>query len=148
MKNNIAIDTFEAFHSLMHLYRAKMHKTLKKNENVLTHMEHKALGFFSDHEGATLSDLVAHSQKDKAQLNRLLRGLKEKGLIEEQKDAQDKRRIQLTITPAGRAIHATFKEESKEICQAAVDGLSIEEIDSLMQIINRIKNNLEHLPDE
>lgn len=148
MTTDVAIDTFEAIHSLMHLYRAKMHKTLKKNENVLTHMEHKVLGFFSDHEGATLSDLVIHSQKDKAQLNRLLRGLKEKGLIQEEKDAQDKRRILLTITPAGCAVHAAFQAESKIICQAAVDDLSSDEINALMQVIQRIKGNLEQLPDE
>lgn len=55
---------------------------------------------------------MQHSYKDKAQLTRLLKGLKEKGLIEETKDPVDKRRTLLTVTPDGIAIHQAFKIES------------------------------------
>lgn len=148
MPNNIALNTFEAIHSLMHLYRAEMHKSLKKDENTLTHMEHKTLGFFSANQGATLSDLVQHSYKDKAQLTRLLKGLKEKGLIEETKDPVDKRRTLLTVTPDGIAIHQAFKIESALICEQAIVGLAPEDIDSLLRITEQIKSNLEKIAEE
>jgi hypothetical protein len=66
-------DVLECMHAIMHLYRSTQHRSLRDGPNDLAHMEVKALGFFARHPGATQSELVAHSGRDKAQVARQIR---------------------------------------------------------------------------
>ena len=88
----------ESVHTLMHLYRAQQYRTLRDGTHELTHMEGKVLGFFGRHSGATQSELVAHAARDKGQLARVISALRERGLLEAQADAADKRILRLHLT--------------------------------------------------
>ena len=92
-------DVFERMHDLMHQMRHYLGRHAVHGGEV-SPLEGKALGFFSRHPGATLSDLVAHSGRDKGQLAKLVAGLRERGLLEAQVDPQDRRVTRLQI---GRA---------------------------------------------
>ena len=72
-----AAEVFETIHTLMHLFRAQQFRALRDGPAAVTHMEAKTLGFFARHPGATLSELVAHSGRDKAQVARLIAGASE-----------------------------------------------------------------------
>jgi DNA-binding MarR family transcriptional regulator len=104
-KVNQSEQVFDAIHSIMHLYRARQLRGLRDNPHELTHMEYKALGFFSRHPGATQGDLVAHSGRDKAQLARLLKGLRDKELLDAVAD-DDRRITRLTLSAAGKKCSA------------------------------------------
>jgi DNA-binding MarR family transcriptional regulator len=95
---------FEAIHDVMHLYRARQYRALRDAGHELTHMDAKVLGYFARHPGATQSDLAAHSGRDKAQLARLIRGLRDKGLLEARADDADRRSTRLDLTAQGRAL--------------------------------------------
>ena len=69
---DVADEVVESIHAVMHLYRARQYRTLREGPSDLTHLEGKVLGFFGRHPGATQSDLVAHSARDKGQLARLI----------------------------------------------------------------------------
>ncbi|MFY9510384.1 MAG: helix-turn-helix domain-containing protein, partial [Rubrivivax sp.] len=95
---------FEAIHTVMHLYRAQRHRgAADAGPQELTHMEHRVLGYFSRHPGATQSDLAAHSGRDKGQLARLIGGLRERGLLEARADENDRRSLRLQPTAQARA---------------------------------------------
>lgn len=142
-KVNQSEQVFDAIHSIMHLYRARQLRGLRDNPHELTHMEYKALGFFSRHPGATQGDLVAHSGRDKAQLARLLKGLRDKQLLEAVADENDRRITRLTLSAAGQQAFRSLHELGVQASGAAVSGMSAEQLSQLQVLLQQIRQNLE-----
>lgn len=140
---DLADEVFEAIHTLMHLYRARQQRALQAGPQALTHMEYKVLGFFAHHPGATQSALVAHSGRDKAQLTRLIRGLRDAGLLDAQADEADRRSVHLQLTPAGKALHEAARRHGRQATVQAVKGLSQEECRQLVTLLQKLRTNLD-----
>ena len=136
-------DVLEQMHGLMHLYRAQQLRVLRDAPLQVTHMEMKALGFFARHPGATLSDLVAHSGRDKGQLARLVAGLRERALLDATPDENDKRTVRLQPSAEGLAVHQALRRQSKKLAAVAVKGFSAEENERLRELLDRVRANLE-----
>jgi DNA-binding MarR family transcriptional regulator len=141
-KVNQSEQVFDAIHSIMHLYRARQLRGLRDNPHELTHMEYKALGFFSRHPGATQGDLVAHSGRDKAQLARLLKGLRDKELLDAVAD-DDRRITRLTLSAAGEKVFRSLHELGVQASGAAVSGMSADQLSQLQALLQQIRQNLE-----
>jgi DNA-binding MarR family transcriptional regulator len=142
-KVNQSEQVFDAIHSVMHLYRARQLRGLRDTPHELTHMEYKALGFFARRPGATQGDLVAHSGRDKAQLARLLKGLRDKELLEAAADDSDRRVTRLTLSAAGQAIFHSLNDLGVQASSIAVDGMSAEQLTQLQALLQHIRTNLE-----
>jgi DNA-binding MarR family transcriptional regulator len=142
-KVNQSEQVFDAIHSIMHLFRARQLRGLRDNPHELTHMEYKALGFFARHPGATQGDLVAHSGRDKAQLARLLKGLRDKQLLEAEADAADRRITRLKPSAQGLDIFNSLRELGAQASGAAVDGMTAEQLTQLQALLQQIRTNLE-----
>lgn len=138
-----AEDVVESIHAVMHLFRAQQHRALRDGPHDLTQMESKVLGFFSRQIGATLSDLVAHSGRDKGQLARLISGLRDKGLLEAKADEGDRRNLRLYLTADGTAIHQTLRRQGRRLSSLAVEGLSPLERQQLLEFLAKVRANLE-----
>jgi DNA-binding MarR family transcriptional regulator len=106
-------------------------------------MENKVLGFFARQPGATLTDLVAHSGRDKAQLTRLIRGLRDKGLLEARVDEGDRRSTRLQLTAEAVAIHDEVRRHSARLAALALDGVSDTEHAQLVALLDKVRANLE-----
>lgn len=143
METNLALRTFENIHSLLHLYRSQLHNAMKLMHKDLSHMECKALAYFAHNGGASQTDLVAFMQRDKAQLNRIIKILKEQGLLSEVKDPKDKRRSCLYVTEEGQSVYQTLSATRQQICDNLIVGLTVEELDTLDVLMNKLKTNLE-----
>lgn len=137
-----AQDVFESIHAIMHLYRARQMRTPAGAAPELTHMEGKVLGFFARHPGATLSDLVAYSGRDKAQLTRLIRGLREKELLVAQADEADRRSTRLRLSAGGEALHAQWHRVGAETAAQALEGVPEDERARLLALLERVRANL------
>lgn len=135
---------FDAIHKVLHRYRAAVAHELRDSGQALTHMEHRALGFFARMPGATLSDLVAHSGRDKAQLARLVRDLREKALLEATIDAHDRRVTRLSLSPAGQTLHEAMQARQHAIQARAVADFSPAECAQLAGLLEKILVNLEN----
>ncbi len=142
-KVNQSEQVFDAVHSIMHLFRARQLRGLRDNPHELTHMEYKALGFFSRHPGATQGDLVAHSGRDKAQLARLLKGLRDKQLLDATVDEADRRITRLALTPQGQKIFHSLNELGQQTAVDAVTGMSADQLTQLQGLLQQIRTNLE-----
>lgn len=138
-----ADDVLEAIHAVMHLFRARQHRGLREGAQELTHMEAKTMGFFARHPGATQSELVQRMGRDKGQVARLISGLRERGLLESQPDEADRRVQRLQLGPAGQAVHAAMLKRSRLLSAQAVLGLSEDERQTLLQLLARVRSNLE-----
>ena len=139
-------DVFDLIHTIMHLFRSQQYQGLRDGPHDMTHMEGKLLGFFARHPGATLSDLVGHSGRDKGQLARLIKSLKAAGLLHAQKaKKKDRRSVGLELTHAGHAIHKTLDRQSERLAKLAVHDLDSEERNQLSALLQKVRTNLETL---
>ena len=130
-------------HTVMHQFRSTQYQVLRDNAHEVTHMESKVMAFFARHAGATLSDLVAHSGRDKAQLAKLVKGLRERGLLDAETDAEDRRSVRLRLSAAGQAVQQALHAEARVLNERAVDGLSAQEQAQLVTLLTRVKANLD-----
>jgi len=133
----------ELVHVVMHRFRSRQFQALRDGAHDITHMESKTLGFFSRHPGATLSDLVTHSGRDKAQLAKLVKGLRERGLLAAETDPADRRSIRLRPSPAGEAAQKAMHTEARTLNARALNGLSATEQAQLVDLLERVKANLD-----
>ncbi|MGF6272536.1 DNA-binding MarR family transcriptional regulator [Massilia sp. UYP11] len=138
-----ADDPLETMHAIVHLYRSRQLRDLRGGPHELAQMEMRALGYFARHPGATQSDLVAHSGRDKAQVARLIRALREARLLEAAPDEHDRRSTRLTLSAAGQEVFAGLQRESGALGAAALAGLSGDEQAQLMALLARVRANLE-----
>lgn len=135
-------ELFEAIHEIMHLYRAQQYRSLRATEHELTHMENRALGYIARHPGATGRDLVQRSGRDKAQVTRLVQGLREKGLVEARADELDRRSTRLYLSPAGLAVHAELQQAGLLLAAEALAGLDAGERRQLAILLGRVQEQL------
>jgi len=140
---NRADDPLETMHAIVHLYRSRQLRGMRSGPHELAHMEMKALGYFARHPGATQSDLVTHSGRDKAQVARLIRALREAQLLEATLDAQDRRSTRLSLSAAGEEVFAGLHRQSGALGEVALAGLSGEEQAQLTSLLARVRANLE-----
>jgi DNA-binding MarR family transcriptional regulator len=140
-------EVFASIHTIMHLFRAEQYRVLREGRYDLTHMEGKILGFFIRHPGATLRDLVAHMKQDKGQLARLIRSLKDHGLLEAQAGARDRRSVPLRATREGRRIHQALQRQVRKLSELAVKGLDPDERHQLVTLLDKVQSNLEDVRD-
>lgn len=137
-----AAEVLDLVHTVMHQYRSLQYQVLRDGPHDVTHMESKVLAFFGRHAGATQSDLASHSGRDKAQLARLIKGLRERALLAGAEDAADRRSVSLSLTAAGRAVLATLQQQSKRLEARAVAGFSAAERQQLAALLQRVQANL------
>ena len=139
---DIGGDSLELIHAVMHLYRSQQYQVLRDGPHGVTHMDSKVMGYFSQHPGATLSDLAQHSGRDKAQLARLVAGLRERGLLEGMADAADRRNMRLTLTATGQAVQKGLRQQTRRLAQRAVAGLSETDQAQLRRLLEAVRENL------
>jgi len=130
-------------HTVMHQFRSTQYQVLREHAHDVTHMESKVMGFFARHAGATLSDLVAHSGRDKAQLAKLVKGLRERGMLAAESDAADRRSVHLRLSAAGQAAQQAVRAEGRVLNEQALAGLSAREQAQLIDLLRRVKANLD-----
>lgn len=140
------VDVLEAVHAVMHAFRARQYRVLRNGPHELTHMEGRVLGYFARHPGSKQSDLAVHSGRDKGQLARLIGGLKERGLLQAQVDASDRRAVRLQLTAEGAAVQQTLQRRSRRLAATAVAGLSVEEQQQLLALLDKVRAQIDAGP--
>ena len=136
-------EVLELVHSVMHLYRARQYQVLRSGPHDITHMEGKALGYFAAHPGATQSDLAKHSGRDKAQLARLIKTLRDQGLLEGEVGESDRRSVSLRVTQEGQGVLRSLQQQARRLNTQAVAGLSPAEESQLIALLRRVKANFD-----
>jgi len=142
-KSASAEAVIELVHGVMHQFRSRQYEVLRDGAHHVTHMESKVMGFFSRHPGATLSELVAHSGRDKAQLAKLVKGLRERELLLGEPDPEDRRNVRLRLSEAGRAVQRALHAEGHALNARALAGLDAAEQAQLIGLLGRLKANLD-----
>ena len=130
-------------HTVMHQYRSQQYQVLRDGPHDITHMESKVLGYFGRYPGATQSQLAEHSGRDKAQLTRLIKGLRERALLAGVADEADRRSVSLSLTSDGQALLRTLRQQAKRLNAKAVEGFNAAEQKQLGALLMRVQKNLD-----
>lgn len=136
-------DVLELIHTIMHQYRSQQYRLLRDGPHDITHMEGKVLLYFGNHPGATQSDLSAHSGRDKAQLARLVKGLRDRELLAARSNPDDRRNVHLALTAQGEALQKSLIQQGKRLGAVAVEGFAAEEREQLRDLLKRMSRSLE-----
>ena len=136
-------DVLELIHTVMHQYRSLQFRLLRDGAHDITQMEHKVLSFFERNPGATQSALAEHSGRDKAQLARLIKGLRERALLAAEADPKDRRNVHLALTPHGAALQRQLIHQAKKLSAQAVAGFSAQERKQLSALLMRVSQSLD-----
>lgn len=146
MSNNhpttMSDEVMDLVHTLMHRFRSLQYQALRDTAQDLTHLETKVLLFFARRPGATQSDLAQHSGRDKAQLAKLIKSLRERGLLDAVPDPQDRRNILLELSEQGREVQRHLAQQARRLGAQAVAGLAAAEQRELVALLRRVQDNL------
>lgn len=137
------LEVLDLVHRVMHQYRSQQYQVLRDGPHGITHMESKVLQHFGRHPGATQQDLAQDSGRDKAQLARLIKGLRERGLLAGQTDEADRRQVRLSLTASGEAVLGSLRQQGRQLNAQAVAGLTSDEHQQLLGLLQRVRANLD-----
>ncbi len=97
--------------------------------------------------GVTARELGADLGLDAGYLSRLLRGLREQGLVSETRSEEDGRRKLLRLSRAGEAAFATLNARSREEIGAMLGALAPRDRARLVEAMETIEQTLEAPPE-
>lgn len=75
-----------------------------------------------------------------------LRGMEEAGWITRERNAQDRRKVHISLTDQGRALRDTLLPEAKAVIAQALDGMAPAEAEVLLALLRRARANLAEPP--
>jgi DNA-binding MarR family transcriptional regulator len=127
----------------MHKVRSRQLREIEEGPNGIAPMEGKVLGFFSRRPGATQSDLVTHTGRDKGQIARLIAGMKQKGLLITQTDAEDGRITRLHLSEAAQAMYLEVLRQRQKLSTLAVAGMTTVQKRQLKELLELMNSNLQ-----
>jgi DNA-binding MarR family transcriptional regulator/N-acetylglutamate synthase-like GNAT family acetyltransferase len=97
--------------------------------------------------GVTARELGADLGLDAGYLSRLLRGLREQGLVAETRSSEDGRRKLLHLTRAGETVFARLNARSREEIGAMLGALTARDRTRLVQAMETIEQSLDAPPE-
>ena len=108
--------------------------------------ESRLLWEFAHRDRVTASELARDLALDPGYVSRLLRGLRERGLIASERAAHDARHVLLAITAAGRKAFAPLDKRTDEQVRALLAPLAPTERKRLLAAMNTVTRLLDPAP--
>ncbi|QPG04837.1 MarR family transcriptional regulator [Salinimonas marina] len=133
----------DALFELMFAVRSTTLSKIKSLHPELSPMHFKALKLTTKISECTGQKVAEKMGRDKAQINRLLKELVEKGLLYKTENANDKRSQLLNLTDDGKKIIASFEKVENEINQLLVKDITSDELATFIHISEKLKTSLE-----
>jgi DNA-binding MarR family transcriptional regulator len=135
-------EVLELVHTVMHQVRSQQYRVLRARGHDLTHMESKVLIYVSRHPDGTQRDMARDTGRDKAQLARLIKNLRERGLVASQVDPTDRRNQRLSLTADGRSVLHELQRQSTRLATQAAAALSATEVRQLVTLLRQVQGSL------
>lgn len=92
-----------------------------------------------------MQELSQLSLRDNSAITRIVDNLEKTKLVQRKRTKKDRRIIQLLITSAGMKILEQANEIGKRYVITVTTGISKEEINQMISILTKIKNNIENI---
>jgi len=92
-------------------------------------------------DASTVAELARESQLDPGAMTRLLDRLEAKGLVTRVRSSEDRRVVNLELTPEGREAAQEIPQVLCKVQNAFLQGLSVDEWQQLKDLLRRILDN-------
>ena len=108
----------------------------------LTRAQWRALKATSRQEGLSQTELAEHLDMEAIPVGRVIDRLEKTGFVERRADPADRRRWRLYLTPKAHAVVGEMEVIAGELRDDALRGIERKDLDTLMSVLNSIKENL------
>lgn len=117
-------------------------KFIKANYEI-TPEQFTVLAAILDHDGLYQRQIGALTLKDRPNITRIINILEDKGLVTRTPDVNKRKIFKINITDKGKIEYENALPTVLEHWQDSVNGVSDEELKSCLNVLNKIKENLE-----
>lgn len=104
----------------------------------LTIPEWRLIAVIAEGEGTTQAAIGARTRMDKVTVSRAAIALVERGLLARTANTSDRRSHLLTLTDAGRALHAAIAPKALELEQRIFSRFTADEVERFVAMLRRI----------
>jgi DNA-binding MarR family transcriptional regulator len=123
------------------LYR-HLTKLMKENNLPITPDQFRVLTHLWQTDGLSQQELAVGSNRDRANVTRLIDILEREGIVERKDHENDRRVYKIYLTKKGKAIEEQASECAKQSIKDAMKGVTKEEIEICLNVLNRTIENL------
>jgi DNA-binding MarR family transcriptional regulator len=108
----------------------------------LTRAQWRALKATSRQEGLSQAELADFLDMEAIPVGRVIDRLEKTGFVERRSDPADRRRWRLYLTPKAHAVVGEMEDIATGLREDALRGVERDDLDALMRVLGRIKENL------
>jgi DNA-binding MarR family transcriptional regulator len=120
--------------------RARLDELLRPHG--VTALQYTALTVLERRDGLTAAELARNSFVTTQSMADLVSALERQQLIDRRRDPADKRRVLISLSPAGRTLLSTCADEVAALERRMVDDLDAADVASLRRILNSCREQL------
>ena len=126
-------------HTAMFRYLSK----LMKEENLpITPEQFSVLSYLWQQDGLQQSELAICTNRNRANVTRVIDILEREGIVERQDDENDRRIYRIFLTAKGKSLREATAQCAKQTITDSLQGLTKEEIDTCLKVLLKIKSNV------
>ena len=117
------------------------------SQHDLAPVDWRILSTLQEEDGRNIAFLAERTATERSNLTRAVDKLEERGLLRRRRELRDRRHVQLYLTAAGRR---TFEQALPAVLwniERVVAGLSKEDVATLMELLNRVRDNVHRADD-
>lgn len=125
------------------MVRAIANQKFAKANYPITPEQFTVLTAILDHDGLYQRQIGELTLKDRPNITRIINILEEKGLVTRTPDINKRKVIKINITENGKNAYDMVLPTVVEHWQNIIEGISDEELQNCLNILNKVKANLE-----
>lgn len=141
-RTELSDDPIQYCGEISRLFRAKMRERDGQEGAMTQPGAHLIRSTLAIQDGIRQQELVRYTHLRAPTVSAALRRMEDEGQVERRGDPEDQRAVRVYLTPKGREMDRLHIEEIKKLVTVALAGLSSEEIEALMTLLPRIRDNL------
>jgi DNA-binding MarR family transcriptional regulator len=134
LDNNIGFNFYKGWRVITAMYKATFGNEVSP-QNILV------LNYCKAHERSQIKDIVKHLDLDASAVSSLVSRMEKRGWLSREHGEKDRRNVFVRLTKEGQNYQESIKEESDNLTDKISEGMSENEINSLIDIVNRIEAN-------
>ncbi|MGP4843967.1 MarR family winged helix-turn-helix transcriptional regulator [Marinobacter sp. 1Y8] len=132
----------EPLHRLTHAYKSGLRRAIRESQITLPITHIRALKRINAVTDCTAQSIVQHTQRDKAQITRVLNELLANGLIIKSDNPNDRRSQLLKLTPSGDQVLKQIQALEKETTALMTKGMKQTDVELFVRLANTLADNL------
>ena len=99
----------------------------------------RTLTYLNHHQGASLSEVAEHMGLTPPSVCKMIDGLVSRGLVQRVTSPDDRRRVELALTPAGQAMLRSARAHTQSRLAEMLAGLSPEQLTQVAQSLKTLR---------